>query len=160
MFLPMKREYIEEIINWKYSEEYSIYNLENTENTIEELLNGKYYVYFKENKNEIIGFFCSGKSARIPTLEIDTYNEKYLDIGLGMKPEYCGKGLGKGFLTDIIKFIGEKYNISDFRLTVLEDNIRAIKVYEKIGFKPEKKVIHKYSKKSFIIMKYIANYDK
>lgn len=154
MLVPMNEKYAREISNWKYTGQYNLYSFSNNEETIEELMNGTYYVYLTMNKSEIIGYFCIGESARIPTLEEYIYDEEYLDIGLGMRPDLCGKGLGYNFLLSGLEFLGEKYNKKKFRITVLSKNIRAIKLYIKIGFEEINTVRHRKTIDKFLIMEY------
>lgn len=54
-------------------------------------------------------------------------------FGFSVKKEFRGKGLGSFFLSQIIQRI--KDDISDIYLTVEKDNISAVKLYEKNGFK-------------------------
>lgn len=54
--------------------------------------------------------------------------------GLAVKTSESGKGLGSKLLQGVLEFIS-KEKISNIQLTVSPDNIRAIKLYEKFGFK-------------------------
>ena len=101
---------------------------------MEELLNGTYYSMFKNN--ELIGYFCFGESAIVPTGDLyNVYEQKeFVDVGIGMKPELCGNGQGEEFFREVLKFGKENMGAKNFRLTVISFNERAIKVYEKIGF--------------------------
>ena len=66
------------------------------------------------------------------------YNEPYtmysIDIGLGIKPNLCSKGLGFNFLCEGINFAKNKLLAKSIRLTVASFNKRAIKVYKRAGF--------------------------
>ena len=79
----------------------------------------------------MLGYFCFGKSAQIPIDKSDVYTEDALDIGLGMKPPLCGKGLGFSFLNAGIDFAQNKFQPNKYRLTVASFNKRAIRLYEK-----------------------------
>lgn len=57
-----------------------------------------------------------------------------MDIGLGMKPELTGKGLGKMFLQAGIAFAVKECKPKTFRLSVATFNTRAITLYKNIGF--------------------------
>ena len=117
-------------------------------------MNGEYYVALADD-NRILGYICIGKSAQIPTLEKDVYtDETFLDIGLGLNPILCGNGFGSEFLEEAISFIKQKFNINYYRLTVASFNQRAIKVYERIGFKYNMSVHHAISNMTFNIMLY------
>lgn len=143
-----------EIAQWTYPDIYSCYSFDGSSEIITELMNGEYFVDF-DNQNKIIGFICIGKSAQIPTLEKEIYiDETALDIGLGLNPALCGNGLGSKFLTECISFVKQKFNASNYRLTVASFNQRAIKVYERIGFKYSMSVHHAISKHVFYIMLY------
>jgi len=50
-----------------------------------------------------------------------------------VKDDYRGKGISKLVLNSIFDWFKTK-NISEVRLTVYEENINAIKAYEKVGF--------------------------
>lgn len=116
----------EEIANeWKYEEKYSFYNMtedpEDYEEIISPVLRKSNYFQVVEN-NELFGFFVLEQSADI------------VDMGLGMKPELTGNGLGSQFISLIIIYVKQHYSVSTIRLNVAKFNIRAQKCYEKSGF--------------------------
>ncbi|KAB2328484.1 GNAT family N-acetyltransferase [Cytobacillus depressus] len=123
-----------QILNWKYKVPYDFYNNE----SIKELLENSYSVVIDEN-DQLIGFFCVGHSAQVPSgIQYGAYTEKCIDIGLGMKPELTGQGLGFAFFSFILKHVQNVYKLVPLRLTVAKFNERAIRLYEKMGF--EKKM--------------------
>ena len=132
----MKEEYARQIVKWNYEKEYSIYNLPSYEKckelgygiTKEEQQNN-YLVYLIDNE---VVFYLNMK----PT------NGKIF-VGFGLKPKYCGQGYGNFFLKDGISEIRKKYPHSILFLEVRSWNKRAIKAYEKIGFKVKNVVMSK-----------------
>lgn len=147
----MTKESAFEISQWTYPDIYSCYSFDGSSD-ITELMNGDYYVSC-DNDNKILGYICFGKSAQIPTTEKDIYiDETTLDIGLGLNPPLCGNGFGSKFLADGISFANQRYNTSYYRLTVASFNQRAIKVYERAGFKYNRSVHHAVSNAIFHIM--------
>ncbi len=134
-FYPMTRDKAIEISNWKYEEPYSIYNMEESDECISELLNGEYY-YVLDLQKSLVGFICSGNSARVPGgYEVGLYNNnETLDVGLGLRPDITGLGKGQEFLTHCISFLKDQFKVQNFQLVVAEFNKRAIKVYERTGF--------------------------
>lgn len=122
------------ILTWKYEKPYDFYNTEETDEALEEMLDGSYYALLNK-QNDIIGFFCIGKNAQVPVgHQFGVYPVDFVDMGLGMNPNLTGKGNGTEFCTYIIEFIKEKHVGVPIRLTVAKFNKRAIHLYEKLGF--------------------------
>ncbi len=130
----MKAEDAKKVSKWTYQNEYSIYSMDDSAALLDELLDGSYYSV--KDKSELIGYFCFGKTAQVPAgHEYGAYSDSdCIDIGLGMKPELCGKGLGLSFLLSGIEFAKKEFGIDQLRLTVADFNVRAIRVYERVGF--------------------------
>ncbi|MBS4537499.1 GNAT family N-acetyltransferase [Clostridium sp. D2Q-11] len=146
-----------QISKWKYEEPYSLYDMEYSKEFIKEFLDGSFFVVKNEDE-EIIGYFCFGLSAQVPEgNKYRVYDEKdIIDIGLGMNPKYTGQGKGIEFLEKGIELAKEKFLISKVRLTVADFNKRAIKTYDRLGFKKEHIFEMKRENKTikFITMKY------
>lgn len=111
---------------WKYEEPYSFYDMTSDEEDYNELVNEELRnqsEYFEVTADdELVGFFC---------LSV-TMDE--IEIGLGLKPEYCGKGIGRSFLKCILGYIDEHYTYNVLVMSVASFNKRAIRVYEACGF--------------------------
>ena len=124
------------ISTWKYEEPYSIYSMDGSVECIDEFMCGDYYSVTDEEE-KIIGFYCFGKAAQVPAgnQHLVYKDNDYVDIGLGMRPDLCGKGFGEKFLSSGIQFAKAMYSTDKIRLTVADFNKRAIKLYEKSGFK-------------------------
>ncbi|TFB14232.1 GNAT family N-acetyltransferase [Filobacillus milosensis] len=126
----MNQERANEITSWKYDEPYDFYNMSKSKETINELMNEAYTAVINE-KEELVGFFCTGKSAQVPVGALNgVYEEELLDVGLGLKPELTGQGLGRDFMVFIIDYLDHQ----PLRLTVANFNQRAIRLYAKVGF--------------------------
>lgn len=69
-------EFANEVLRWKYEQPYDFYDNEPSQQALVEMLNETYYVVL-DNKNELIGFICTGGSAQI---ENDTYIPDILQI--------------------------------------------------------------------------------
>lgn len=61
-----------------------------------------------------------------------------IELGLAMRPDLTGKGLGLEFVQAGMAFARQRFSPSTFRLDVATFNHRAIKVYERAGFAPGK----------------------
>ncbi len=142
--LPMTEKFAREIACWRYPGEYAVYNMK--EEDAEELMG---YHALTEG-GALLGFFCFGSAARIPLAE--GYGEGPLDMGLGLAPSLCGQGRGRGFVQAGLDFARDRLGAKDIRLTVAAFNKRAIRVYEKLGFQVQKRVVHLGTGKDFLVM--------
>lgn len=128
-FEKMTQEAAESIAKWHYPEPYSFYDMENDEEDLEELLSpearGENYFQCCSESGELIGFLCAEQE------------KDGLCIGLGLRPDLTGRGMGEDFLRAGEAFLlsrGEKP--SKLCLYVAEFNVRAQKVYERCGYCP------------------------
>jgi [ribosomal protein S18]-alanine N-acetyltransferase len=129
----MTEKHAVEILSWKYGKPYDFYNNVLSGDALLEMTNGSYHVILAGN-HHIIGFYCTGKSAQVPAGDlVHAYRENCLDIGLGMRPDLTGKGLGTDFFYFVLAEIQQCYK-GGIRLTVAEFNRRAIRLYEKFHF--------------------------
>ncbi len=147
----MTPSFAEEISHWSYEGEYAIYSFDASPETLDELLCGEYVACLDETER-LVGYFCFGKSARIPTVEAEPYEEGWLDIGLGLHPELCGQGRGQDFLQAGMAYAAEHFSCPSLRLTVAAFNQRAIRLYHNCGFRFLRTVTHKHSKAPFHLM--------
>ena len=130
----MTVSYATDIVSWKYEPPYDFYNNEYSEESIKEILDNPYKSIVND-KDELVGFFCTGASAQVPKgHDYGAYLNECIDVGIGMKPELTGKGFGMEFFTFILHQI-QQNNQYPLRLTVAKFNTRAIHLYEKLGFK-------------------------
>jgi RimJ/RimL family protein N-acetyltransferase len=71
-------------------------------------------------------------------LEIDNWNGRDAFIGLGIgETEYWGKGYGTDVMNVLLRFAFTEINLRRVTLGVFEYNPRAIRSYEKAGFRHE-----------------------
>jgi RimJ/RimL family protein N-acetyltransferase len=120
---------------WRYAEPYSIYD--GVPTSVEALLQPRfaYHSVYDEN-GDLVGYFCFGEDAQVAAGRLlGLYEiEPALDVGLGMRPDLTGRGLGEEFLRAGLRFARATYSPPAFRLTVATFNRRAIRVYERAGF--------------------------
>lgn len=141
-------DYAIEIANhWKYPDPYSFYNMTADPEDYEEIICAdlrKDHYFQVVNDEGLYGFF-----ALYPV-------DDTLELGLGIKPEYTGKGEGEAFIRLIMSYIKNNYQVSTIFLSVVDFNIRAQKVYEKIGFKKTRELLQETNGSTycFIEMKF------
>lgn len=120
---------------WQYPPPYELYSMDGSEEDAAELMNGD-YVSVKDAEGRVIGFYCTGISARVPGgYAAGIYEDDSLvDFGLGMKPELTGQGHGRRFVEEGIGYVQRTFPGKGIRLVVAAFNERAIRAYGKAGF--------------------------
>jgi RimJ/RimL family protein N-acetyltransferase len=90
----------------------------------------------RNEQAELVGYFGYGTSALIwGSEQASLYIEDHvIAVGLGMRPELTGQGLGLAFVQAGLDFARQQFAPKAFRLYVFPWNQRAIKVYQKAGF--------------------------
>lgn len=147
--VEMSQEYANCIVQWCYDGGYSFYDHEGEDPT--SYMDGTHYVCIDEY-GSLIGYFCFGADARIPTVEKNVYDNDFVDIGLGLKPDLCGKGFGFLFIKLGLTFAQKYLGYQKFRLSVAAFNERAVKVYLRAGFCIDREVTNARFKNKFYIM--------
>lgn len=135
-FTPMDEANAHMIQSWNYEVPYNIYNWEASDDISEMLDRRSPHYAVKDEHGELIGFFSYGSSALVwdsgePHLFCENNT---ITIGLGMRPDLTGKGLGLAFVNAGLDFASNQFKPDFFRLFVLTFNQRAIRVYEHAGF--------------------------
>ena len=138
IFKPMTEADARAVLSWRYEGEYSFYNSDpaDPQEDVREMLDGSFLSATDEQGN-LVGFFCVGLTAQVPGgWQQGIYRDSALDIGLGMRPDLTGKGLGLDFVSAGLDFLRRERSPRMFRLVVATFNQRAITVYERAGFRP------------------------
>ena len=89
--------------------------------------------YAVRSGGALVGFFCFGPGGQLPSF--DYAADGSLDIGLGLRPDLTGRGLGLEFVLAGLEFGRRHFAPAGFRLSVAAFNERAIQVYERAGFR-------------------------
>ena len=133
---PITRADAQAVSRWRYDGPYSVYN--GSPDAVPSLLEPRYlYHSVRDELGELVGYFCFGEDARVSAGRTSGLydREDALDVGLGMRPDLTGRGLGEEFVRAGLQFAEGNYSPPAFRLTVATFNQRAISVYEQAGFK-------------------------
>jgi len=138
---PLTAGHAEVISSWVYEGEYSIYNHD-------ECIVDECHFAFLSDEGELLGYMCFGEEARIPTVEENVYCGDFLDIGLHIRPDLTGKGLGKLFLKTCI----EHAEGNSIRAAIASFNSRAINLCVSAGFVVKQEVTHRNTGYKFTIV--------
>ncbi|MFX3622496.1 MAG: GNAT family N-acetyltransferase [Ectobacillus sp.] len=133
-FENMTKGHAVDISFWQYGPPYDMYSLDGSEAVRKELLEHEYYAVMKEGR--LIGYFCVKEAAQVPAgRALSMYEGNLLDVGIGMRPDVTGEGRGAAFFEAVLSHIETVYAPIGIRLTVAAWNARAIRLYEKMGFR-------------------------
>jgi [ribosomal protein S18]-alanine N-acetyltransferase len=131
----MSQHEAEAISDWRYEPPYDFYDWPADEDDLAELLDPaqRRQSYFSavDTTGELVGFF----DFRL--------EDAVVNIGLGLRPDLTGRGLGRSFLEVGLTFAREQFAPTHFGLRVADFNVRAIKVYERAGFVTTRSFMHK-----------------
>ena len=121
------------IASWRYPAEYAFYDADADANDLAELLDpdgwGRRY-FAVDSDNELVGLFV---------FKVDG---DMVEIGLGLRPDLTGQGLGASFLRAGMDFAARTFGVTEFTLAVAEFNERAVRVYERAGFREVERYDH------------------
>jgi ribosomal-protein-alanine N-acetyltransferase len=131
--VAMTYEFAEEIATWQYPDPYKIYSL--SSHVIPILMNPSTDYYAVVNRDEIlVGYCCFGAEARVIGGDYSEAQDSVLDIGIGMRPQSTGQGLGKLFVRAILDYAQKRYRPGRFRVTIAEFNKRSLRTFQSLGF--------------------------
>jgi RimJ/RimL family protein N-acetyltransferase len=115
---PASQETFAEMATWRYEPPYDFYD-----GDADPVLNPeRFYEALDEDESLMGNYYFEEKGGA-------------LEIGLGLRPDLTGRGLGLEFLLAGIEFGRRRFGLSRVILNVAAFNERAIKVYERAGFR-------------------------
>ena len=137
----LNQEDVKEICNWKYENEYAIYNFpdwsiiisQNWAISIESKRENEFVAIINELDN-LCGYIRFIKK------------DDCILVGIGLNPLLCGQGLGNNIMDLLKAECKNRYGNQKISLEVRSFNKRAIKCYKKAGFK----ITDTYSKDTYI----------
>jgi ribosomal-protein-alanine N-acetyltransferase len=134
-FRPITAADAKVIASWRYPPPYDFYNWDRETDPAEMLGPLAGCVVSQDEHGEVVGYACFGTSGQVPGgRKVNLYDEDLLDVGLGLRPDLTGHGLGVPFLEAILAYGQDRHHPSGYRLSVASFNERAIRAYEKVGF--------------------------
>ena len=120
---------------WRYGAPYDVYNLpsEKVEEEVRYFLEPEVNCHaILDEKGDLVAYCTFGPDGRVPGGD---YTAEALDIGLGVRPDLTGQGRGSIYVNAVVDFAKHRYRPLAYRVTVAEFNTRALRVWEKAGFR-------------------------
>jgi RimJ/RimL family protein N-acetyltransferase len=75
-----------------------------------------------------------GEDDRLEAYWYFDWHSDVTEIGIGLRPDLTGRGLGESFLRAQLDYASSRWQPATFRLFVAAWNERAIRLYERLGF--------------------------
>jgi L-amino acid N-acyltransferase YncA len=128
----LQRPDADAILTWRYPQPYDFYNI--SSDSTESFFNpaSPHFSVFDAD-GVLIGFLSIGIESQVPGGD---YSEPAVDIGIGLRPDQTGRGLGR---IVIQQFIDEIIAPGDFppllRATIAAFNQRSLKTFRSLGFR-------------------------
>ena len=114
------------ICDWKYKGKYAIYNGPPYEEQLKDNRG------FADPKNGFYSFYDEGELVGFINL---VEEEKAVFLGIGVNPDHCGKGYGQQMCRIACDLSKQLFVGKPIYLEVRTWNTRAVKCYEKAGFR-------------------------
>ena len=134
LFRQMDDADAREISGWRYAPPYDSYDATADPDDLAELLDPQsrrdVYCSALDREHRLMGFFQFEKTGEA------------VDVGLGLRPDLAGRGVGTGFVLAGLEFAWGRFSPRRFILSVATFNGRAIGVYERAGFRRGEVFMH------------------
>lgn len=123
---PLRQEHALAIAGWRYAEPYAFYDPgahpEGRAELLDPVRRGSRYFAALQRGGGLAGYFEF------------TLRGESLEIGLGLRPDLTGRGLGRGFALHGLAYGRRAFEPRAFELAVAAWNGRAIRTYTRLGF--------------------------
>jgi RimJ/RimL family protein N-acetyltransferase len=87
------------------------------------------------------------------------WHDEVVEVGIGLRPDLTGRGLGESFMREQLAYAASTWEPDTFRLFVTVWNERAIRLYERLGFREvgrETRGFERFGEHEFIRMERAA----
>jgi ribosomal-protein-alanine N-acetyltransferase len=115
-----------EVATWHYEAPYDFYDLASDPHDATEVRNPAHAAHYRavlsEGDERLDAFWYFDRQGDV------------VEVGIGLRPELTGSGLGESFLRVQLDYATSQWSPATFRLFVAAWNGRAIRLYERLGF--------------------------
>jgi [ribosomal protein S18]-alanine N-acetyltransferase len=126
---PLEPRDAEEAASWRYQGPWSSYDPRPGD---EPLSAAAGYAAVVDHTGALVGYLCVGQEARVPGL---AEAGGTIDIGVGMRPDLVGRGLGRQFGAVVLDHIRDRYGDRPLRAVVQDWNERSLRLARGLGFR-------------------------
>jgi RimJ/RimL family protein N-acetyltransferase len=119
--------YASEVATWHYEPPYDFYDLASDPSDAAEMRDPAHASHFRA--------VLAGGDDRLDAFWYFDWHEDVVEVGIGLRPDLTGRGHGESFLRAQLDYASESWQPKMFRLFVAAWNGRAIRLYERLGFR-------------------------
>ena len=139
-----------EVVRWRYDPPYDIYNIEDSDDAIQYAIDPrKGFFSMRDETGKLLGFCSFGDDGQVSGGD---YRLEALDIGMGIHPDLTDRGRGAGYVAAVVDFAKKEFAAERLRVTIAAFNLRAQRVWEKNGFRPEQTFHREVDNREFVIL--------
>jgi RimJ/RimL family protein N-acetyltransferase len=141
-FRPLTTTDLPHLLTWQYEPPYEIYNLGNGRVDAAALAEAtdyfldpvyRFYSVVDADTEELTAVVSYGLDGQVSGGD---YSNEALDIGMAVRPNLTGQGMGGDFVRAAIAFAVQTFHPQTLRVTIADFNERARRVWQKQGFQP------------------------
>ena len=118
--------YGDEVATWHYEPPYDFYDLASDPHDAAEMRHRARAGHFRA---------VLGDEERLDAFWYFDWPDDAVEVGIGLRPDLTGRGLGESFLRAQLDYASGEWRPTTFRLFVAAWNERAIRLYERLGFR-------------------------
>lgn len=123
---------VREFAVWRYDPPYDAYSFtEDVDQSVDYFLDPSINCHTMVESGAVVGFCTFGRDAQVPGGD---YSMEAVDVGLGVRPDLTGSGLGSRFVDTAITAAIRSFDPTTLRVTIAAGNARARRVWGKAGF--------------------------
>jgi [ribosomal protein S18]-alanine N-acetyltransferase len=131
---PLDEASAKAMFDWRYEPPFDLYSFSvgDLDEDVRFFTNPQNnYFAMRDKIGDLVGFCCFGMDARVPGGD---YGLDACDIGMGIRPDLTGRGMGGEFAKAAINHALQVFQPKVCRVTIAAFNLRARRVWEKLGF--------------------------
>jgi RimJ/RimL family protein N-acetyltransferase len=119
-------EYGPEVVAWHYEPPYDFYDLASDPEDAKAMADPGQAHHHRA---------VLGDDGRLDACLWFDWHDDAVEVGIGLRPDLTGRGLGEAFLRAQLEYASQQWHPATFRLFVAAWNERAIRLYERLGFR-------------------------